>query len=91
MIARTGTYGINQAHKDEVPTDLMRPEDVPGCTPFLEDSSKEQSAQGHASTSVRLFIGLCGVRGGRRSSPEGESVASETATTVYSAVRIALR
>jgi hypothetical protein len=27
----------------------MRPEDVPGCTPSLEDCSKEQSERGHAT------------------------------------------
>jgi hypothetical protein len=68
----------------------MGPEDFPGCTPSLEDSSKEQSAQGHAVISAGLFMALCGVGGETRTYPDGESVASGTASTVYSAVRMAL-
>jgi len=61
MIVRTETDAIKETHKDEVPTNLMRTEDIPGCTEYC---SKELSAQDHATIFVPLSMGLCGVRGG---------------------------
>jgi hypothetical protein len=63
MIVRTETNDISETDKDEVPTDLMRPQDVPGCTPFLDNCLKEKSEQGHGTISVRLSMG-CDVEGG---------------------------
>jgi hypothetical protein len=55
------TDASTETHEYVVPTDLMRPEDVPACTPSLE----RKNAQGHGTTSVRLLMGLveCEVKG----------------------------
>jgi len=74
--------------KNEVATDVMRPEDVPGCTPSLEDCSKEQSAQGH-NFRTAIYGTLWSAMWKAQFFGRGR-VASGTATTVYSAVRIAL-
>ena len=88
MIVRTETDAIGETHKDEVPTDLVRSEDVPGCTPYLEDCSKEQNAQGRVTIAVRLSPGLCGMRRPRQTLRKGEC-SVDTAIRNYSAVRIA--
>ena len=53
MFVRTESNARSEIHKDEVPTDLMRTEDVPGSTPSLEDYSKDQSAQGDANGTLK--------------------------------------
>ena len=70
MIVRTENHAISEIHKEEVPTDLMKAEDVPGCTSF-EDCPKEESAQGHATISLRLSVTSEGARW-KANSPEGE-------------------